>query len=133
MKLLVFFYFLFFSGVNGNEFYGYGTIIDVLDTKTTKKYQYTIPNGQLIDIGLDSLIVYQCRSFDRDMINDQYALVHLLKREKKDENNSKKTIFLGWIVKSSPSLVVIEHPTYEIKLNRCLRDDPLYLKKKSIN
>lgn len=107
--------------------------MDILDRQTTKRYEFVIPNGQSIDFGLDSLIIYQCVSIDREMINDQFALVHLFKKKINPSEKKEHTIFLGWIVKSAPSLVVIEHPTYEIKLKECLEYDPLYFEKKLIN
>ena len=100
--------FIFFTQIQPNDFKGYGTKLDILDRQTTKKYELVIPNGQLIDLGLDSLIVYQCISFDSEMFTDQVALIHLFKKKNQSINKKEETIFLGWIVKSSPSLVVIE-------------------------
>lgn len=133
MKILLVIFLFFFTQAQPNDFKGYGTKLDILDRQTTKKYELVIPNGQLIDLGLDSLIVYQCISFDSEMYTDQVALIHLFKKKNQSINKKEETIFLGWIVKSSPSLVVIEHPTYEIKLNECLEYDPLYFKRKLIN
>lgn len=133
MKTLLVIFLSFFTLAQANDFKGYGTKLDILDRQTTKKYELVIPNGQLIDIGLDSLIVYQCISFDKEILTDHLALIHLFKKRNQSINKKEETIFLGWIVRSSPSLVVIEHPTYEIKLNECLEYDPLYFEKKLIN
>ena len=133
MKFVLLFFCLTFSSLKSIDFKGYGTKLDILDRQTTKKYEYVIPNGQSIDLGLDSLIIYQCVSIDREMINDQFALIHLFKKKINSSEKNEHTIFLGWIVKSSPSLIVIEHPTYEIKLKECLEYDPLYFEKKLIN
>ncbi len=133
MKILLALFLSVITLAQANDFKGYGTKLDILDRQTTKKYELVIPNGQLIDLGLDSLIVYQCISFDSETFADQVALIHLFKKKNQSIKKKEETIFLGWILKSSPSLVVIEHPTYEIKLNECLEYDPLYFERKLIN
>ena len=133
MKIVLIIFLSLSTLARANDFKGYGTKLDILDRQTTKKYELVIPNGQLIDLGLDSLIVFQCISFDKEKLTDHVALIHLFKKNNQFINKKEETIFLGWIVKSSPSLVVIEHPTYEIKLNECLEYDPLYFKKELIN
>ena len=122
---------LLFSSLHSKDFKGFGASLDILDRQTTKQYLFTIPIGQSINIGLDQFVVYQCLSFDNEEIYDEYALIHIFEQNEKD--SEAKNIFLGWIIKSSPSLVVIEHPTYEIRLNQCIEEDPLYPEIQSLN
>ena len=117
----------FFSYCETREFRGFGAELSVLDRLSTKHYSYIVPIGQAITIGLEELIVYQCLSFDRKNLREQFALVNINKKKKMSENDIKsEEVFTGWIAKSKPSLVIIEHPVFEIKLTRCLESDPIY-------
>ena len=95
MKILLVIFLFFFTQIQPNDFKGYGTKLDILDRQTTKKYELVIPNGQLIDLGLDSLIVYQCISFDSEMFTDQVALIHLFKKRISQLIKKKKLSFLA--------------------------------------
>ena len=98
-----------------------GAIIKILNKKTTKSYQLKTPLGQEIKLGKKKLIIYQCISLDRKKGNDQIALIKFNSSTKDEDGN-----FIGWIFKSSPSLVSLNDKVYDIKLEKCLYDDPLF-------
>ena len=117
----------FFSNAESEEFRGFGAELSILDRLSTKHYSYIVPIGQVINIGLEELIVFQCVSFDIKNLREEFALININKKKSPGQIDSEsKEIFTGWITKSKPSLVIIEHPIYEIKLVRCLKSDPIY-------
>ena len=132
MKLILLFLIFSYSSIlSSNDEIGVnkekmlGANLFVLDKFTNKKYELILPLAQSVSIGKSELVVYQCVKVDEKKFNDDYALV---KFSSKEEN-----VFLGWIIKSSPSLVVIEHPIYEIKLQGCIKKDPVFPEKKIIS
>ena len=45
-------------------------------------------------------------------------------------NFNKDKVFLGWIFKSTQYLNSPKNPIYDIRLEECLIDDPIFLKNK---
>ena len=132
MKFLIIIIIIFFSSIllsnekiDDNKEKMLGANLFILDKFTNKKYELIVPLAQSVSIGKSELVVYQCVKVDEKKINDDYALI---KFSSKGDN-----VFLGWIIKSSPSLVVIEHPIYEIKLQGCIKQDPVFPEKRSIS
>ena len=97
-----------------------GAHFQVLNKSTTKNYSLKLPLGQFFKFSKKELAVYQCIHQDRKKGNDEIALIKFI-----SESNNKKS-FLGWLFKSSPSLVTIEDEIYDIKLLGCLTKDPLF-------
>ena len=98
-----------------------GAIVKILNKKTTKSYQLKTPLGQEIKLGKKELTIYQCISLDRKKGNDQLALIKFYSSKKNQDEN-----FIGWIFKSSPSLVSLNDKVYDIKLEKCIFKDPLF-------
>lgn len=58
--------------------------------------------------------------------NDEVALLtHKLKNKL-----NKEDIFFGWIFKSTQYLNAPKNPIYDIRLEKCLVDDPIFLNSK---
>tara|TARA_E500000178_G_scaffold90908_1_gene89786 strand:- start:15 stop:410 length:396 start_codon:yes stop_codon:yes gene_type:complete len=98
-----------------------GAIVKILNKKTTKSYQLKTPLGQEIKLGKKELTIYQCISLDRKKGNDQIALIKFFSSKKNEDEN-----FIGWIFQSSPSLVSLNDKVYDIKLEKCIFEDPLF-------
>ena len=98
-----------------------GAIVKILNKKTTKSYQLKTPLGQEIKLGKKKLTIYQCITLDRKKGNDQIALIKFFSSKKNEDEN-----FIGWIFKSSPSLVSLNDKVYDIKLHKCIFKDPLF-------
>ena len=98
-----------------------GAIVKILNKKTTKSYQLKTPLGQEIKLGKKELTIYQCISLDRKKGNDQIALIKFLSSKKNENEN-----FIGWIFQSSSSLVSLNDMVYDIKLEKCIFEDPLF-------
>ena len=74
------------------------------------------------------LTVYQCLSLEKEKSNDAHALLKIKSKDKNRDYN-----FLGWLIKSSPSLINIEDPVFNIILENCIIDDPLFYSLIEIN
>tara|TARA_B100000989_G_C19442002_1_gene427769 strand:- start:212 stop:613 length:402 start_codon:yes stop_codon:yes gene_type:complete len=103
-----------------------GAHLQILNKSTTKNYSLKLPLGQFFKFSEKELAVYQCIHQDRKKGNDHIALIKFI-----SESNNKLS-FLGWLFKSSPSLVTIEDQIYDIKLLGCLSEDPLFPEFKEI-
>ena len=71
----------FFSIAESEECRGFGAELSLLDRLSTKHYSYIVPIGQVINIGLEELIVFQCISFDRKNLREEFALVNINKKK----------------------------------------------------
>ncbi len=96
-----------------------GAHLQILNKSTTKIYSLKLPLGQFFKLSEKELAVYQCIHQDRKKGNDQIALIKFVSG-RNDKN------FLGWLFKSSPSLIAIEDEIYDFRLLGCLSEDPLY-------
>ena len=122
MIKLIFFFIILFKFIFAFEYKkNEGAHLRVLNKLTTKNYELISPLGQSIEFDDLELTVYQCLSLEKEKSNDAHAL---LKIKSKDKNRDYS--FLGWLIKSSPSLVNIEDPVFNITLNNCIEDDPLF-------
>ena len=70
------------------------------------------------------IIIFRCIKIEKEGGDDEIALIS----HKLDSKLEKKK-FLGWIFKSSQYLNVPVNPTFDIKLEKCLVNDPIFLKK----
>lgn len=114
---------------NISDNYDYqGATLKILNKLTTKRYKLVIPLSQSFDVGSNSLIVYKCLVLDRKNQNDHIALIKFTPKE-----NKNSSIFLGWLLKSSPSITGLSDSVYELKLEKCLKKDPLFPELKITN
>tara|TARA_E500000331_G_C17044355_1_gene621056 strand:+ start:193 stop:573 length:381 start_codon:yes stop_codon:yes gene_type:complete len=102
-----------------------GAYLKILNKQTSKNYDLTIPLGQSFEVGENEITIYQCLSLEKEKSNDAIALLKF-----KSDNQYN---FLGWIIKSSPSLVSIEDSIFDIKLKDCIFQDPIFPDLKEIN
>ena len=122
MIKLIFFFLILFKFTFAFEYTkNEGAHIRLLNKLTTKNYELIIPLGQSIEFGDLELTVYQCLSLEKEKSNDAHALLKIKSKDKNRDYN-----FLGWLIKSSPSLVNIEDPVFNITLDNCIEDDPLF-------
>ena len=125
--ILNFFLFFISNQVLTEDINNQGAILKILNKKTTKSYELKTPLGQEIKLGKKELTIYQCISLDRNKGNDQIALVKFYSSKINENEN-----FIGWIFRSSPSLVSLNDKVYDIKLEKCIFEDPLFHELKEI-
>ena len=113
------------------SFFGYskqlecqGAIIRVLNKITTEKSVYIIPLSQTLELENAKVIIYRCVKLENDSGDEEIALInHKLETYRNEED------FFGWVFKSSQYINSPVNPIYDIKLQECLIDDPIFLKR----
>ena len=129
MIKLIFFFLIFFKFSYAFEYTkNEGAHLKILNKLTTKNYDLTLPLGQSIELDDIELTVYQCLSLEKEKSSDAHALLKIKSKDKNRDYN-----FLGWLIKSSPSLINIEDPVFNIILENCIIDDPLFYSLIEIN
>ncbi len=122
-SIIYLFLFLKFS-LLASEIECQGAKLRIINKITAEKVFYDIPLSQTLELDNAKIIIYRCMKIEKEGSDDEIALIsHSL--------NSKlnKRDFLGWIFKSSQYLNVPVNPTFDIKLEKCLVNDPIFLKK----
>ena len=72
-----------------------------------------------------NIIIYKCLKTDKNGKEDELALMKHYFKNKQSEQ------FLGWIFKSSQYINTPTNLVYDIKLEECLIDDPLFIENKN--
>ncbi len=128
MKILIisiFFFFFNFSIIFSQEVECQGAILRILNKTTNEKSFVTVPLSRTIELHNSILIVHRCLKIEGKRKNDEVALL----THKLIGANDKQKNFFGWIFKSSQYINSPNNPVYDIKLNECLIEDPIFLKK----
>ena len=118
-----------FSSLIAQEVECQGAVLRILNKTINEKNYFITPLSQTIELFNSSIIIHRCVKVENEGKNDEIALVsHKLKNK-----FSKEEVFLGWIFKSTQYLNSPNNPIYDIKLEKCLIEDPIFLNnKKSI-
>ena len=101
-----------------------GAKLRIINKITSEKVFYDIPLSQTLELDNAKIIIFRCVKIENEGTDDEIALIS----HKLDSRLDKKN-FLGWIFKSSQYLNVPVNPTFDIKLEKCLVNDPIFLKK----
>ena len=101
-----------------------GAKLRIINKITAEKVFYDIPLSQTLELDNAKIIIFRCVKIEKEGIDDEIALISHKLDSKLEERN-----FLGWVFKSSQYLNVPVNPTFDIKLERCLVNDPIFLKK----
>ena len=101
-----------------------GAKLRIINKITAEKVFYDVPLSQTLELDNAKIIIFRCMKIEENGADDEIALIshRLVSRE-------DKTDFLGWIFKSSQYLNTPVNPTFDIKLEECLVNDPIFLKK----
>ena len=115
-----------FNFVISQEIECQGAILRILNKTTNEKVFYTTPLSQTVELNNSSFIVHRCIKVEKKSRNDELALIsHKLNID--NDNN-----FFGWIFSSSQYLNSPKNSVYDIKLEKCLEDDPIFLRNNSL-
>ena len=127
MKFLIYFTAYFLANYNlliAQEVECQGAVLRVLNKTTNEKNYFTTPLSQTIELYNSSIVIHRCVKLENEGKNDEVALMtHKLKN-----TLNKDEVFLGWIFKSTQYLNSPNNPIYDIKLEECLIEDPIFLK-----
>jgi len=101
-----------------------GAKLRIINKITAEKVFYDIPLSQTLELDNAKIIILRCMKVENEGSDDEFALLSHKLDSKLDKKN-----FLGWIFKSSQYLNVPVNPIFDIKLEECLVNDPIFLKK----
>lgn len=105
-------------------------VIRALNKQTSRTKDIEIPVGdnQIFENILINIHACYTRPEDETPENSAFIKVSETTTSYKEELNTVKqgkTIFSGWMFSSSPSLIAMEHPNYDIWLLECKNDPNL--------
>ena len=83
-----------------------------------------MPLSQTLELDNSKIIFHRCLKFEIDGKEDEIAILNHIQK-----SQGNKEEFLGWIFKSSPYLNLPVNAMYDIRLEECLIEDPIFLKK----
>ena len=112
------------SPVLASEIECQGAKFRIINKITAEKVFYDIPLSQTLELDNAKIIILRCIKVEKEDGDDEIALVSHKLNSKLDKKK-----FLGWIFKSSQYLNVPVNPIFDIKLEECLVNDPIFLKK----
>ena len=101
-----------------------GAKLRIINKITAEKVFYDVPLSQTLELDNAKIIIFRCMKIEENGADDEIALISHRLVSRQD-----KTDFLGWIFKSSQYLNAPVNPTFDIKLEECLVNDPIFLKK----
>ncbi len=115
-----------FNFVISQEVECQGAILRILNKTTNEKVFYTTPLSQTVELNNSSFVIHRCVKVEKKGRNDELALIsHKLNID--DENN-----FFGWIFNSSQYINSPKNSVYDIKLEKCLEEDPIFLRNNNL-
>ena len=101
-----------------------GAVLRVLNKTTNEKKYFTTPLSQTIELYNSSIVIHRCVKLENEGKNDEVALM----THKMKSKLNKEEVFMGWIFKSTQYLNSPNNPIYDIRLEECLVEDPIFLK-----
>lgn len=89
---------------------------NILNKQTTRLYPQELNAGGSTNFGPLTIKLIECWHSSPETTPDSAALLQI---SEKRADAKPKTIFLGWMFASSPSLNPLEHPVYDITVKEC--------------
>ena len=116
--------FFFFFELNSKEIECQGAKVRIINKITTEKNFFIMPLSQTLELDNSKIIFHRCLKVEIDGKEDEIAILNHIPK-----SQGNKEEFLGWIFKSSPYLNLPVNAMYDIRLEECLIEDPIFLKK----
>jgi hypothetical protein len=92
---------------------GSGGVLRTLDRVTGEVIDVEMASGQTMGYGPLQVTLHECRYPAGNPSGDAFGLIRIVDAAGEEE------LFAGWMVASSPALVALEHPRYDVWLLRC--------------
>ena len=87
--------------------------MQALDKVNATTQTLTVKDGQTVTFGSLSITVQACLIRPPDMPQDATAYLTIV------DSHPDEPGFKGWMLKSDPSLSMLEHPLYDIRVEGC--------------
>ncbi len=84
----------------------------VLDKMTGRTRDLTLMSAESSDLGRIVVTLHECRYPSESPSSDAYARVSVV-------SNTGDTLFTGWMIASSPALMALDHPRYDVWVLGC--------------
>ncbi len=114
----------FFFELNSKEIECQGAKVRIINKITTEKNFFIMPLSQTLELDNSKIIIQRCLKVEIDGKEDDIAILNHIPKSQKNKEE-----FLGWIFKSSQYLSLPVNAMYDIRLEECLIEDPIFLKK----
>jgi hypothetical protein len=92
---------------------GTGAVIRTLDQVTGEVIDVEMAAGQTMGYGPLQVTLHECRYPAANPEGDAFGLIRVVDAARLEE------LFAGWMVASSPALMALDHPRYDVWLLRC--------------
>ena len=89
-----------------------GAVLRALDKTVGRTTDIDIASGQTVLIGRIAVRLIECRYPEDTPESEAYAQIQVLDLDGVE-------LFNGWMIASSPALVALEHPRYDVWVLRC--------------
>ena len=89
-----------------------GAVLRTLDKTVGRTTDIDIASGQTVSIGRIAVRLIECRYPEDTPEAEAYAQIQVLDLDGVE-------LFNGWMIASSPALVALEHPRYDVWVLRC--------------
>ena len=90
----------------------------LLDKISNKIDEKSIKVNESDSIGTLDIKVYSCFTEPPNEIPEDYVLIDV----KDNFQNEQESIYIGWMISSSPDVTPLEHPIYDLWLLGCSND-----------
>lgn len=97
-------------------------ILRVLNKVTAQSAQIQAKPGEIIRFGQLEITAIMCRISAPTSPRDDAGLIDIMERA--PDTGALKPLFRGWMYASSPSVVALEHPVYDVTMVECAIADP---------
>ncbi len=94
-------------------------VIQGLNKITAKTSVLEIKIGDTIKFGKITITALKCWQSPLEQKPESKILLEIYDTAENAEGNSKKRIFYGWMLSSSPSISGVEHPIYDVTAIGC--------------
>jgi hypothetical protein len=93
---------------------GSGALLRTLDKVTGTVFDVEMISGQTMGYGTLEITLTECRFPTANPAGDAFA--HLIVMD----GSTRRDIFQGWMVASSPALMALDHARYDVWVLRCI-------------
>ena len=98
-------------------------VLQGLDKVTARTATFEVPVGSAHRFGTLEITVHHCWKAPPEEPPENKAFLEVVDIR---PDREPKTVFTGWMFSSSPALNALEHPVYDVQVERCkvVEDDP---------
>ena len=102
--------------INNSHFKNFA-LVRILNKITTKSVELKIAKDKTAILGKLQISMSYCWQSSPEEEQENKAYLNISEQLNKDQNNK---IFSAWMLSSSPSLMEMQHPIYDVHLIKCL-------------